>query len=187
MAEPKCRVLLPKEKFQMSLQASLSRCVVSGLVTVAFACSAPAVAAQHAVPFKATVRTQEVLYPDPSACVAYPFLVGATTGTGTASHLGAVTLVATDCITPGMNTFTFSGGKLTLTAANGDELNATYNGLLQPLANTAPYTLYSISGNLIFTGGTGRFVGATGSGYLGGTENIKTGQGQFEVTATLNY
>lgn len=46
---------------------------------------------------------------------------------------------------------------------------------------------YAISGSLTFTGGTGRFVGATGSGYLSGTENIKTGQGQFEVTAALAY
>ena len=171
----------------MTLQTSLSRRIAPALVVAAFTCSVPAVAEQHAVPFKATVRTQERMYPDRAVCPSYPFLFGTTTGTGKASHLGAVSLVASDCFTPGENTFSFSNGKLTLTAANGDELNAIYNGELHPLVNTPPYTLYTISGNLTFTGGTGRFVGASGSGYLSGTENIKTGQGQFEVTATLAY
>lgn len=139
------------------------------------------------VPFKARIATQEALRPDGVACPAPPYLAGITTGTGTASHLGAVTLVSSDCITPGPNTFTFNNGHLTLTAANGDELRATYNGSLQPIPGAPPFSLYSISGTITFSGGTGRFTSASGSGYLQGTENIQTGQGQFNVTASLSY
>lgn len=139
------------------------------------------------VPFKATVTTQETLRPDPGRCVAPPYLVGTTTGSGTASHLGAITFTATDCITPGPTSFDFSNGKLTMTAANGDELRADYSGTLLPLPYTTPYTLFSIQGTFTVTGGTGRFVGATGSGYLQGIENVQTGQGQFTAVGTLSY
>ena len=139
------------------------------------------------VPFKASVAAQETLRPDGVTCPVPPYLVGLTTGTGTASHLGAVTLVSSDCITPGLNTFTFSNGHLTFTAANGDELRAAYNGSLQPFPGAPPFSLYSISGTVTFASGTGRFTSASGSGYLQGTENIQTGQGQFNVTASLSY
>ena len=49
------------------------------------------------------------------------------------------------------------GGKVILTAANGDTLTFDYEGLLDP--NTGLGT-----GTLTFTGGTGRFTDATGTG-----------------------
>lgn len=44
---------------------------------------------------------------------------------GTASHLGLVTMVSNDC-TPPADVIT--GGQMTLVAANGDELHMTYSG-----------------------------------------------------------
>ncbi len=170
--------------FPLVFRFNASRLAV--LAAVAFA--GPALAGgPDNVPFKASMATQETLRPDGVTCPEQPYVVGMTTGTGTASHLGAVALVASDCISPGLNAFTFSNGHLTFTAANGDELRATYNGNLQPLSGSPPFSLYSISGTITFEGGTGRFTSASGSGYLQGTENIQTGQGQFNVKATLSY
>ena len=156
------------------------------LLTAAAGC-APAWAGPTNVPFNARLATHETLSFDPNVCTAYPFLVGTTTGTGTASNMGAVTLMATDCITPNPPSFAFSNGKLTITAANGDELRASYSGTFLPLPNSIPFTLYTISGTFTVTGGTGRFSNATGSGYLNGSENIVTRQGQLDATGTISY
>jgi hypothetical protein len=55
-----------------------------------------------------------------------------------------------------------------LTASNGDQLVATYAGTAQPQATG----LLALSGTFTFTGGTGRFAGAKGSGTLEGVEAI---------------
>jgi hypothetical protein len=51
-------------------------------------------------------------------------------------------------------------GCLTLTAPNGDTLTATYTGQ-ESQPNTSNFS--SATGMIVFTGGTGRFKGATGS------------------------
>jgi hypothetical protein len=51
-------------------------------------------------------------------------------------------------------------GCLTLTTANGDTLNATYDGT-EGVTDASGFR--PASGTLIFTGGTGRFQGASGS------------------------
>ncbi len=153
-------------------------------VVVALTSAAPAVAA-NAVPFSAEVITHEILHPDPASCPAFPFLAGSTTGVGTATHLGAVTGIGSDCITPtSPTTFQFGNGHLTVVAANGDELRAQYSGTLVPSA-LPPYS--TISGSYRITGGTGRFAGATGGGKLGGIENLLTGQGRLTLSGTLSY
>src|SRR5579875_3463315 len=48
-------------------------------------------------------------------------------------------------------------GSVTITAANGDEVTFDYEGLLDPLTGEG-------TGTFTFTGGTGRFAGATGGG-----------------------
>lgn len=171
----------------MSAKKSFLRHVLPAIFMIAAASSVPAWAGPSNVPFKARVATQETLLGNPGVCVAAPYLVGTTTGTGNASHMGAITFMATDCVTPGPTSFSFSNGKLTITAANGDELSAIYSGTLLPIPNTAPFTLYTISGRFTVTGGTGRFSGASGAGYIQGSENVQTGQGQFDVTGTISY
>lgn len=142
-------------------------------------------AERHSEPFKATLTTQETLGYNPVACPAAPFLQGSTVGTGNASHMGRVTLQSTDCPTPSPTVFTFTGGRLLLTAANGDTLHADYSGALLPTSAVSP--LYSLSGSYRVTGGTGRFRGATGAGTLQGSSNILTGQSSYQASGTIRY
>lgn len=158
------------------------------LALAAAGATAPAaVAGPKNAPFKAAVVTQETLRFDPAACNAPPYLAGTTTGTGVASQMGAISFVASDCISTGATTFSFGNGQLTITAANGDELKATYSGTLTPLPNPVQLPLYTLSGHFNVTGGTGRFEAASGSGYLQGVENTQTGQGFFDLVGTISY
>lgn len=145
----------------------------------------PVAFAANAVPFSADIVTQEILHPDPVACPTFPYLAGTTTGVGKATHLGAATGMGSDCVTPtSPTTFQFGNGQLTIVAANGDELRATYHGTLVP-SPLPPFS--TINGSYTITGGTGRFSGATGGGTLGGTENLLTGQGRLTLSGTLSY
>lgn len=158
-----------------------TRSAALGLAASCLTCAA--YAGPNNVPFKASVATQEVLRYNDTTC---PFQFGGkTTGTGTASHLGAITFMASDCITPGQGSLNFTQGVLTIYAANGDTLTGTYDGTLT--VNPQPNTLSGLAGRFSVTGGTGRFAGASGSGYLQGSENLATGQGQFDLTGTLSY
>ena len=150
----------------------------------AFAGSA-AFAGPTSVPFKATLVTQEQFRPDPTTCQSNPYLAGTTAGSGQASHLGAITGSGTDCITPtSAYTYAFSNGKLSLIAANGDELRADYSGALTPSA-TPP--IYVVAGTYRITGGTGRFSNASGTGTVGGLTNLQTGQGNLDLKGTISY
>ena len=139
------------------------------------------------VPFKASVSTQEFInpfVPDFTRCPVAG-LVGKTSGQGTASHMGAVTLAATDCpLTTDFVNFFVSDGRLTLTAANGDKLQAIYSGTLLPVPGANP-PVHAINGTFLVTGGTGRFAGARGGGSLQGSEDIVTYKGHFEVSGML--
>ena len=162
---------------------SIERTVCAAALT---AMTFAAVAGPTNVPFAAKLVTQEQIGPNPTQCQAVPYLAGMTSGTGQATHLGRVTGTAEDCIVPPSAgyAYTFSGGRLTLVAANGDELRATYSGTLNP---TAVPPIYAITGTYQITGGTGRFTGASGSGRLGGIENLQTGQGQLSLDGTISY
>ena len=167
----------------MLMQPCLSRLALPLLVLGA-AASAPAWADQRPVPFKASVVTQETLTLDLGRCSG-SFLVGTTTGQGTASHMGAVTLAATDCPhTQNFVNFFFSDGRLTLTAANGDKLTAIYSGTLLPVPG-ANLPMHAINGVFAVTGGSGRFAGARGGGSLQGSEDLATLKGHFEVSGML--
>lgn len=157
------------------------------LVLCAAACGLSAWAGPKQVPFKAALATQETLGFDLERCAGG--VVGTTTGKGNASHMGKVTMVATDCplIIPGGPPPSFSEGKLTFKAANGDELRAVYQGSLQPV--DIPNQVFSIVGQYNVTGGTGRFSNATGSGSLTGTITLgpEVSNGRYEASGTLSY
>lgn len=73
----------------------------------------------------------------------------------------------------------------TYVAANGDELHASFAGvgLIDP---TGPSV--SFSGTETYTGGTGRFVGATGSSTLVGTANLITNIGEYRLSSgSISY
>ncbi len=121
-----------------------------------------------------------------------------------ASHLGAVALTASDCVTPrsrigpqGPQVVGFSfgpgsdAGTFTLVAANGDRVTGAYQGVLAPASATAP--LFAVQGHYAITGGTGRFVGATGEGDVLGQLLIddnpqhRTASGTIEMVGTIAY
>ena len=171
--------MLPKLTF--------TRLALSMLALGAAAASPLALAEQRQVPFKASLVTQEIinpLAPDFTRCPVSG-LVGTTTGQGTASLLEAVTLLATDCpLTTDYVNFFFSDGRLTLTAANGDKLSASYSGTLLPVPGANP-PVHAINGSFSVTGGTGRFAGARGGGSLQGSEDLVTLKGRYEVKGML--
>lgn len=124
-------------------------------------------------------NTHEHLVPAPNC----PSQVGGiTTGTGTGSMLGVVSLTATDCFTPFDNYFSFVG-KMTFAGSNGDELFADYSGLLTPTLQPGIFALTDAVFTL--TGGTGRFLYSSGSGTLQGSQNILTGFGSMQATGTI--
>jgi hypothetical protein len=86
----------------------------------------------------------------PSGCA---MVTTVTHATGQATHLGLAVATASHC--PAQPTYA-NDGRLTLTAANGDMLYGTYDYVPGPAAPT-PVT---------WTGGTGRFAGASGSAFM---------------------
>lgn len=76
-------------------------------------------------------------------------------GEGTASHLGRFTVVADFTV----NLVTLTGsGSVAFTAANGDVLTGTVTGVAVVSGGIA-----AVTETVTITGGTGRFVGATGT------------------------
>lgn len=95
-------------------------------------------------------------------------------GTGTATHLGTITVqrtaVLTATTTPGIFDF---NGQATLTAATGEQLTSTITGTLNANIGHA---------DLIYqwTGGTGRFANATGTTFW----SVDVADGEYDVVAT---
>lgn len=81
------------------------------------------------------------------------------TATGPASHMGRTTWVSQHCLALATNTFTDT--ELVLTAANGDQIHLTYTGSC-PGEIPAVGDSFTCSGHAVVTGGTGRFLEATG-------------------------
>jgi hypothetical protein len=81
------------------------------------------------------------------------------------AHLGKTTTLG-DNLTDFTGDPFVSAGSIVLTAANGDELWATETGAVP---GPGPSEVFTWSGSLTFTGGTGRFQGATGTAtFVGG-------------------
>ncbi|MFC7516023.1 hypothetical protein ACFQUU_13495 [Herbaspirillum sp. GCM10030257] len=116
-------------------------------------------------PFRATLAVQETIAED-SSCPSG--LGGTLTGSGTATHLGAVTISATHCATPGgRGSVAISRGVITFTAANNDFLTADFMGTISPFPGDLQTNTFV--GSFLITGGTGRFTNAEGDGLLSGT------------------
>jgi len=79
--------------------------------------------------------------------------ISTSSGTGVVSHLGRVTWTTEHCFQ--LFAGTFGDAEVVITAANGDTLFGTYNGMM-----TSDTTFAE---TFVITGGTGRFTGATGS------------------------
>lgn len=123
-------------------------------------------------PFRAQMFTRLVgMAPDPT-CGDFPRLLNTQVGEGQVTHLGQVSVVITFCVdvTDVLDDGTLTAGESlpydsglgTLTAANGDMLYLTISGAVLP-SDDPDYDL-EFKDPFHFTGGTGRFVGATGEG-----------------------
>lgn len=142
---------------------------------------APTLAAAAERPFKASLTGNAHLSPTPDPTV----LRNDETGSGNATHLGKFQWVSVefadfDAI-PGGVAVT---GVFTMTAANGDEVHGTY----MTVGTFADATTLVIHGTFQITGGTGRFVGATGGGDLDANAYLSPGL-PFDgrLNGTINY
>ncbi len=178
--------MLPMKRSRLSQACLLFAAAVAATVSL------DAAARDRPEPFVAAAQIAERLQvPNgDAACqptVQNPGLTGSgtITGTGLANVVGAFTVTSTDCIrsnVPGQffPPYTFSSSTFTLTAANGDQIVATYGGN----AELSPLGLLVLTGTYTITGGTGQFRDASGSGTLAGVENIATDPARGFVTLT---
>jgi hypothetical protein len=100
------------------------------------------------------------------------------TGAGLASHLGRYSLSASHCPTPTQSTV----GRMTLTAANGDQIRGTYTNDLALQGGTVVVT-----GWYIVQGGTGRFRQASGRLWQHHVVRLDNLQVQFSFSGRLSY
>jgi hypothetical protein len=89
------------------------------------------------------------------------------------SHLGRVIGVHSQCIDPTgelQDPLAFSDGRVTLTAASGDQLFLTFAGTLTP---TEVEGVLGVNNPFQIVGGTGRFEGAAGGGAATGSLDVR--------------
>ena len=140
--------------------------------------TARASASAAVLPFHGTVDSaSHIAVYDFGTNTAFIHLVG----TGTATHVGRYTLV----VDYALSLLTTAGSeRMTLTAANGDVLTA--EGTAQGTPSEDGQSLSSLE-RLTITGGTGRFVGATGSFVLRQVNLAadRSSSGAFDGTLSL--
>lgn len=161
---------------------SVRRVLAASLVAASACGAAPAVLAADAVvtvPFKAVATISEAMGLPDQACFMSGLpgsaMLGQSQGVGLGAPVGAFTFVAVDCVTSQSlygsgrfdPPFTFNGRSFVLRSPAG-ELHATYVGTGTMLSATA----LSLEGQFTFTGGTGRYANASGSGTLEAVEDV---------------
>ena len=143
------------------------------------------------VPFSAALAGNDVSFNTDPAAIAtrcdspFAFSVTTFTGTGHATDLGTVEFVAEHCsLDLGFGPGPYEQGVLTLTAANGDELRATYtNGV----TDSTNFPLLAFTDDFTFDGGTGRFVHASGGGVEQGLFHFFTDDFTVVMDGTRAY
>jgi hypothetical protein len=160
---------------------------VALVVAVLMAMAVPAFAghmAERPIRENLSGYTIDMRFPDSSGgptfggrCSEPSDWISTSAGTGTISHLGKVSWTTEHCFQ--LSAGTFGDAEVVITAANGDQLFGTYNGVL-----TGPTTFAEI---LIITGGTGRFTGATGTIEETGSFNMDTGYMEVNGLGSIAY
>lgn len=136
------------------------------------------------LPFTGTRENVSVLNPPGGRCVP-PFFntvnigPGIVSSTGT-SNISTFTSLQSHCISTAPPT-PLSDGQFTYTFEGGDTIFGTYTG---GVVNSATPGIFTATENLIITGGTGRFVGATGTIDSSGSLIFATGLATFQGTLT---
>ena len=131
----------------------------------------------NTVPFHMKVRnTIEVVPPFPPPTINAIF-----GGVGKSNPFGPFELHSTSQIDVTVYPFN-QVTNYVFTYRNGDELHANSAGI----ATEDPDGTVVFSGSITFTGGTGMFSNATGSGTYAGTANTAVGEGQFEIDGDIS-
>ena len=126
------------------------------------------------VPFKGRLEGTAAVTP-----LTPPFLSVSLEGTGNATHLGRFTVEIPHVVNTTNRTST---GTYEFTAPNGDTVTASFTG---QASLTAPGIL-SVVETATITGGTGRFVGATGSFTVERLFNQVTGLTTGSIDGTIS-
>jgi hypothetical protein len=132
-------------------------------------------------PWKESYRASGTITAD-ARCPS-PLLRESDQGGGTATHIGRYTITNSHCVDP--STGALTGGTFLKTAANGDQLFGTYVGTAIVIQPPSPVAIFNVSGTVTFTGGTGRFAGATGTTNMAGTEQADFSQTPVSTQVTL--
>lgn len=157
---------------------ALTPVLVAMVAAAAFFLRPSSASAASLVPFSATVSETFTAGPCGPALICIH-----TIGTGEATHLGAVTEVATVVVdvnpAHAVNGCSPETRSTTLTAASGDTITMTGSGVTRCTpTSTDAHDSYTI------TSGTGRFAGASGSG---SESNTHTFTGPGVGVASVNY
>lgn len=137
-------------------------------------------AAEQLVPFRTSRYSFQVVavVPEPG-CNATGESRRYLSGEGTATHLGRYTVALSFCSRAGG---VLTDGRGTFVAANGDLLDLTFDGTS---AFAPPFTL-TFTSYADFTGGSGRFDGATGQAVVTGSLDVRTGGGDGQWEGTIS-
>ncbi len=123
----------------------------------------PLAGVSHPRPWKESYQASGTIAPSAGCPGRQPQFLVSLSGGGTATHVGKYTITNSHCVDP--KTGAMTGGSFVKTAANGDQISGNYDGYARP----GPGGSFSVRGRVSFTGGTGRFAGATGSTDMSGT------------------
>ena len=148
------------------------------LVAVA-AFLAPSAVAGDQIPFRASDLGGFAIV---DACPGTDIVRTSDWGSGTGTHLGRYTFVATECVNLG--SLAVTDGSWTITAASGDTLSGRYSGQAAGVPGSLCDITYDVEGPV--TGGTGRFEGASGRLRWLGFANLCTGELGDEITGTIS-
>lgn len=109
------------------------------------------------------------------------------TSSSTATHLGLCTTVGVVNFTPDPQTpgRLLSSGTGTITAANGDQIQIEFTGVLDPPEPGSPTAIDRPV--FRFIGGTGRFAGATGQADAVVVINLLTGAFEITMVGRIDY
>lgn len=147
------------------MRRMLALLAVLGLMLIGLA--APAGADSDARPFKATF-SGELYWTEDFGCASAtsPPVRTNFDVVGKATHMGKTTMTGSHCTPGGMD---YGPSVMTLTAANGDEIEVVYGGTCEPWFDLETGDILRCTveiGDVV--GGTGRFTDATidGSGML---------------------
>jgi hypothetical protein len=111
-------------------------------------------------------------------------------GGGQESHTGRYTLDIATCTVPVDASRSSFSGTFTKTAANGDLIFGTDEGtarLTVPPGPSSAVGVFEISGTITFTGGTGRFTGASGQQHMEGTQWTDFSRAGFPSRMVLEF